>query len=76
MRSSMTKPDSFTTKRLVRFTGEFRARHARLPTLRDMEENGFAKELVDHAVKERRLVELYVTLTTGAVVKGYKVSGP
>ena len=68
----MTKPDSFTIKRLVRFTSDFRDRLARLPTLRDMEENGFSKELVDHAVKEKLIVELYVTLTTGAIAKGYK----
>ncbi len=68
----MTKSDTFTLRRLVKFACDFRERKGQYATLRDMEDNGFAKEVVDHAVKEKLVEELYVTLTTGAVVKGYK----
>ena len=46
---------------------------ARQPTLKDFEGAGFAPALVARAVREEKLQELYVTLTTGAIVKGYKV---
>jgi hypothetical protein len=64
--------DPFTLKRLVRFAESFRERTATLPTLKDFEADGFDKALVDGAVKKGLLAELYVTLTSGAVVKGYK----
>jgi hypothetical protein len=64
--------DPFTLRRLTRFAETFRATKALLPTLKDFEEAGFGKELVDQAVKKELLVELYVNLTSGAVVKGYK----
>ncbi len=67
--------DPFTERRLVRFAKDFRTEKAQLPTLRDLEATGFSKRQIDSAVKKGALVELYVTLTTGAVVKGYKIPG-
>lgn len=65
--------DPFTERRLTRFVEAFRAEKAELPTLKDLETAGFTKRQVELALKRKRVVELYVTLTTGAVVKGYKV---
>ena len=62
----------FTLRRLTRFAETFRDKKAQLPTLKDFEEGGFDKSVVAQAVKEECLVELYVNLTSGAVVKGYK----
>lgn len=59
--------------RLCREVLRHREVHATLPTLRDLEKAGFSKDIVDGAVKAGRLVELYVPMTTGALVKGYKV---
>lgn len=64
--------DTFTLKRLARFALTFREKNATLATLNDLEKEGFDKATVDDAVKAGVVVELYVTLTTGAVVKGYK----
>ena len=69
----VSKPDSFTMLRLCREVLRHREAHATLPTLRDLEAAGFAKETVAAAVKAGRLVELYVPLTNGSLVKGYKV---
>ncbi len=66
------KLDPFTLKRLARFAETFRDKKAQLATLKDFEAEGFEKAVVDQAVKDGFLVELYVTMTTGAVVKGYK----
>jgi hypothetical protein len=67
--------DPFTTRRLVRFVETFRAREGHLPTLADFAREGFAEDVVDAAVRAGILERLYVTLTSGSVVKGYKV-GP
>ncbi len=72
----MSKPDPFTLKRLCKFTGDFRQREGQFPVAKDFEENGFPRELIDYAVKEKILEEVYATLTTGAVVKGYKSRSP
>ncbi len=66
------KLDPFTFRRLARFAQAFRDSKAQLPTLNDFEAEGFEKSVVARAVKEGFLVELYVNLTSGAVVKGYK----
>lgn len=66
------KLDPFTLRRLSKFAQTFREKKATLPTLKDFEESGFDKGVVAQAVKEEFLVELYVNLTSGAVVKGYK----
>ena len=59
--------------RLCREVLRHREAHATLPTLRDLEKAGFPKDVVLAAVKAGRLVELYVPMTNGAIVKGYKV---
>ena len=72
----MAKPDSFTLHRLAKFARTFRDRAGQLPTLGDFEKEGFAPELVEQAVRNETLEALYVTLTTGAIVKGYKAREP
>lgn len=67
--------DPFTKRRITAFAERFRTQNAVLPTLQDFESAGFPKELVDRAVRDEILVELYVTLTNGTIVKGYKNSG-
>jgi hypothetical protein len=69
----MTATDPFTRRRVSAFVETFRARSGQLPSLRDFEEAGFARALVDSLVREKFLVQLYVTLTNGTVIKGYKV---
>lgn len=64
--------DPFTRRRLVRFIEEFRARSGQLPTLGDLEGNGFDGDRVKVALKEKVIEEFYVTLTNGTIVKGYK----
>jgi len=66
--------DTFTLRRLTRFAREFREKQATLPTVRDFDEAGFSKATVDAAVRAGKLTEIYVTLTSGAIVKGYKAS--
>jgi len=69
----LTKLDPFTQRRLIRFIGDFRARQGQLPTLKDLEANGFSAPLVDQAERSQVIEKFYVTLTNGSVVKGYKV---
>ncbi|MBI3557381.1 MAG: hypothetical protein HY074_14040 [Deltaproteobacteria bacterium] len=72
----MAKPtrkiDPFTARRLERLIDDFRARTGQLPTLRDLGEAGFGEEMVDRAVRDGILEQLYVTLTNGTILKGYK----
>ena len=68
----MGKLDLLTRKRLQRFIDEFRRAKAQLPTQRDLESGGFTRDQVDQALREKAIDSLYVTLTTGAVVKGFK----
>ena len=65
--------DSFTRKRLEKFVGDFRDRTGVLPTLADFADAGFEKAKVDDAIHDRIIVEFYVTLTNGTIVKGYKL---
>lgn len=65
--------DPFTRKRLERFVADFRDQSGVLPTLADLAGAGFDKAKVDDAIHDRVLVEFYVTLTSGTVVKGYKL---
>lgn len=68
----MPKLDPFTRRRLVKFVDNFRQNRGQLPVLSDCEAGGFDKVTVDQAVKEKVIGEFYVTLTSGAIVKGYK----
>lgn len=67
----MTEIDPFSRQRLIRFIGEHRRRTGQLPTLTDLEREGFTKTFVNLAVRKKILNELYVTLTNGTVMKGY-----
>jgi len=69
----MPRLDPFTSRRITKFIEEFRQSSGILPTLQDFEKAGFARELVDQAVKHQLIEQFYVTLTSGTVVKGYKI---
>jgi hypothetical protein len=70
----MAKLDPFTRKRITRFVEDHRAKSGQLPTFADFEKAGFEKSLVKEAERAKLIEELYVTLTNGTVVKGFKVS--
>ncbi len=72
----MSRIDPFTERRLVRFVEEHRRKSGVLPTLQDFEASGFPRTQIDQAVRQKVLEQLYVTLTSGTIVKGYKVSQP
>lgn len=65
--------DPFTARRLTRFIEDFRHRSGVLPTLQDFEKAGISRELVEQAVRQKLIEQFYVTLTSGTVVKGFKV---
>jgi len=69
----MSRIDPFTRKRLEKFVTDFRDHSGVLPTLADLAKAGFDKQKVDSAIKDQVLVEFYVTLTSGTVLKGYKL---
>ena len=68
-----TRLDPFTQRRLLRFLEEFRARQGVLPTLKDFEAGGFERDQVEQAIRQGLIEQFYVTLTSGTVVKGFKV---
>ena len=68
----MSKMDPFTQRRLLKFISDYRKK-GELPTLRDLESEGFSKEAIDSAVRDKIIEMLYVTMTNGSVVKGYKI---
>lgn len=72
----MAHLDPFTQRRLIRFVEGFRGSSGQLPTLRDLEENGFDDDRVKQAIKDKVIEEFYVTLTSGTIVKGYKLVTP
>lgn len=65
--------DAMTRARIIRFVRTFRETQGQLPTLRNLEDEGFSSETIKLALKMKAIEEFYVTLTTGAIVKGYKV---
>jgi hypothetical protein len=65
--------DAFTQRRLLKAIESIRSETGQLPTLGDLENHGFGKELVKSAIKLGLIEEFYVTLTSGSVVKGYKI---
>ncbi len=69
----MSKIDLFTKRRLVKFITDFRQRTGELPTLRDLDDNQFPKELIKAALKEKIIDEFYLNLTNKQTIKGYKV---
>ena len=72
----MAKLDPFTQRRIARFIEDFRKRSGQLPTLGDFEKNGMDRNLVDQALKDSIIEKFYVTLTTGTIMKGFKVKDP
>ena len=68
--------DVFTRRRLLRFIEDFRKNQGQLPTLKDLDKSGFDDARVKQAIKEKLIVEFYVTLTNGSIVKGYKLRQP
>ena len=66
------KIDPFTARRLQKCVDDHRARSGQLPTLQDLLAAGFDGDLVDRALKDGLLEQLYVTLTNGSIVKGFK----
>lgn len=65
--------DALTRQRVRRFVSDFRTRTGQLPTLKDFAAAGFDKKAVERCVRDKVLQEMYVTLTNGVIVKGYKV---
>jgi acyl CoA:acetate/3-ketoacid CoA transferase alpha subunit len=65
--------DAFTAKRITRFIEKFRDSSGVLPTLEEFEKNGFPKDLIEKAVQKDVIELFYVTLTSGTIVKGYKI---
>ena len=68
--------DPFTARRITRFIEEHRRAQGQLPTLKDFENQGIPRATVDQAVRENLLEQLYINLTNGPMVKGYKVKEP
>ena len=66
--------DPFSLKRLKKFVEEFRARTGQYATQRDLESANFDGETLKAALKKKVVQELYVTMTSGAVVKVFKAS--
>ncbi len=69
----MPRLDPFTSRRLTKFIEDYRSSSGVLPTLQDFERAGFSRELIDEAVKQQLIEQFYVTLTSGTVVKGFKI---
>ncbi len=65
--------DAFTRKRLEKFVTAFRDDSGVLPTLADLAKAGFDQSKVDDAIHDKIIVEFYVTLTNGTILKGYKI---
>ena len=68
--------DPFTQRRLARWIDAFRASKGELPTRQELVSAGYTKDQIQAALKSKLLVELYVTLTNGTIVKVYKNSAP
>ena len=65
--------DPFTQKRMAKFVEDYRQKSGQLPTIRDFEAAGFDRTTIDSAIKMKLIEEFYVTLTSGTIVKTYKV---
>ena len=65
--------DQITKRRILNFIREFKTKTGELPTFRDLEEARFSDEIVKQAVKDGLIEELFVTLTSGTIVKGFRV---
>ena len=68
-----SKIDPFTQRRLFAFIESHRTSSGQLPTLQDLGRANFAESLIDQAVRDGLIEQLYINLTNGPVVKGYKI---
>lgn len=66
--------DVFTQRRIKKVILDHRKKYAEWPTLKDLEKSGFSKTEIELGVKEKWIVQLYVNMTSGAVVKVFKVA--
>ncbi len=76
MSKPATRIDAFTARRLSAFIEKHRHSTGQLPTLQDFEVAGFERSLIDRAVREDLLVQQYINLTNGPMVKGYVLKQP
>ena len=65
--------DQITKRRILNFIRGFKTKTGELPTFRDLEEGRFGEDIVKQAVKDGLIEELFVTLTSGTIVKGFRV---
>ncbi|MBM4304324.1 MAG: hypothetical protein FJ112_08355 [Deltaproteobacteria bacterium] len=65
--------DTFTKNRIKKVINDHRKSYGQLPTLKDLKNQGFSKKEIEVGIKEMWLEQLYVNLTSGAVVKVIKV---
>lgn len=70
----MANLDPFSKARLCREINEFREKNGTYPTLKDLSQVGFSKKEIQTAVAQKVIVQIYVNLTNGSTVKGFKVS--
>ena len=68
--------DAFSLKRLQKFVAEHREKTGQLATIKDIESAGFSNQDIAFAIKKQIIEEFYVTLTNGAIVKGFKPKTP
>ena len=68
----MPTPDPFTLKRIERCIEKHRTASGQLPTRQDFEAAGFQRDTIKEAERSGFIEELYVTLTNGTIMKGYK----
>ena len=69
----MSKIDMFTEKRMIRFVEKFRSQSGELPTLKDLKDAGFSSADIELSLKGNVIEQFYITLTTGSVVKVFKI---
>ncbi|MSP18742.1 MAG: hypothetical protein EXR74_04140 [Bdellovibrionales bacterium] len=62
-----------TKTRLKKSIISHRERCATFPSLKELEEYGFTKKQVEFGVKDKIIEQLYATLTSGAIIKVFKV---
>lgn len=65
--------DAVTKTRLKKSIITHREKSATFPSLKELEQYGFTKKQVELGVKNKIIEQLYATLTSGAVIKVFKV---
>jgi hypothetical protein len=67
------KLDLFTRRRLQKAIKETRVKTGELPTRKDLLQQGFTEETIESGIRSKTIEEFYVTLTSGTIVKAFKV---